>query len=82
MTISTFGGALEGATFTAHPKIDSDTGELIGFGYEAKGLGSTDVEILSLDKNGKRTWHTWMTVLAYAGHDPRLRGHARATSRS
>ena len=54
-----FGGALEGETFTAHPKIDSDTGELIGFGYEAKGLASTDIEILALDRNGKRTWHTW-----------------------
>jgi len=66
----TFGGALEGETFTAHPKIDSDTGELIGFGYEARGLGTTDVEILSLDRNGKRTWHTWMKV-PYAGmiHD-------------
>jgi len=66
----TFGGALEGETFTAHPKIDSDTGELIGFGYESKGLGTTDVEILAIDKTGKRTWHTWMTV-PYAGmiHD-------------
>ena len=34
----TFGGGLQGQTFTAHPKIDPHTGELVAFGYEAKGL--------------------------------------------
>jgi len=55
----TFGGALEGETYTAHPKIDSRTGDLIGFGYEARGLGTDDIEILSVDRNGKANWHTW-----------------------
>jgi len=56
----TFGGALEGETYTAHPKIDSRTGDLIGFGYESKGLATTDIEILSIDRNGKANWHTWV----------------------
>lgn len=56
----TFGGALEGQTFTAHPKIDSETGDLIGFGYEARGLATDDVEILSVDKDGRANWHTWV----------------------
>lgn len=58
----TFGGALEGETYTAHPKIDSETGELVGFGYEAKGLATDDVEVLAVDREGRRTWHTWIKV--------------------
>jgi carotenoid cleavage dioxygenase len=66
----TFGGALEGETFTAHPKIDSETGDLVGFGYQSKGLATTDIEILALDPKGKRTWHTWARA-PYSGmiHD-------------
>jgi carotenoid cleavage dioxygenase-like enzyme len=66
----TFDGALEGQTFTAHPKIDSETGELVAFGYEAKGLATDDVFVFSLDKSGKRNWSTWIKV-PYAGmiHD-------------
>jgi carotenoid cleavage dioxygenase len=55
----TFGGALQGETYTAHPKIDSKTGDLLGFGYEARGLASHDIEILSVDPNGRANWHTW-----------------------
>ena len=29
--------------YTAHPKIDPDTGDLIGFGYGMKGAESNDV---------------------------------------
>jgi carotenoid cleavage dioxygenase-like enzyme len=57
-----FGGAMKGKTFTAHPKIDSLTGELIGFGYEAAGLGSSDVEVFTVDKAGKLTWSAWIKV--------------------
>ena len=35
----TFGGKLTSLTFTAHPKIDSETGEMIAFGYEAQWRG-------------------------------------------
>jgi len=56
----TFGGALEGQTYTAHPKIDSATGDLIGFGYEARGMATDDIEILSVDPRGRANWHTWV----------------------
>lgn len=56
----TFNGALKGKTYTAHPKIDPITGDLIGFGYEAKGMASKDIEILSIDKHGSKNWHTWI----------------------
>lgn len=37
------GQLLPSLTFTAHPKFDPGTGEMICFGYEAKGDGSPDV---------------------------------------
>lgn len=59
----TFGGGMKGETFTAHPKIDSHTGELICFGYEAKGFLTNDVEVFSVDpKTGKVTWSAWIKV--------------------
>jgi carotenoid cleavage dioxygenase-like enzyme len=66
----TFGGGLQGQTFTAHPKIDSETGELVAFGYEAKGLATNDVFVFSADKSGKVNWSAWVKV-PYAGmmHD-------------
>jgi carotenoid cleavage dioxygenase-like enzyme len=65
-----FGGRYEGLTHTAHPKIDSETGEMIGFGYEAKGLNSDQVYVYSCDPKGKLTWSTFIKV-PYVGmiHD-------------
>ena len=66
----TFGGKLESKTHTAHPKIDPLTGEFIGFGYEATGFLSKDINVFSADRNGNITWS--VTVQApYAGmmHD-------------
>ena len=66
----TFGGKLKSLTFTAHPKIDSETGELLAFGYEASGEGSTDVAVLTISRDGRLTDETWIKV-PYAGmiHD-------------
>jgi carotenoid cleavage dioxygenase-like enzyme len=66
----TFGGGLPGETFTAHPRIDPVTGEMIAFGYEATGLASTDVSVFSANRAGKVEWSTWVKV-PYAGmiHD-------------
>lgn len=54
-----FDGALTSATFTAHPKIDLHTGEMLAFGYEAKGDATRDIAVYSIDKNGKITWELW-----------------------
>ena len=48
-----FGGKLSSLTFTAHPKIDRVTGEMIAFGYEATGEASNDIFVYHIDKNGK-----------------------------
>jgi carotenoid cleavage dioxygenase len=66
----TFGGKLKSLTFTAHPKIDSETGELLAFGYEASGEGSTDVAVITISREGRITDETWIKV-PYAGmiHD-------------
>jgi carotenoid cleavage dioxygenase len=66
----TFGGRLKSLTFTAHPKLDSDSGEMIAFGYEASGEASDDVAVLTIDRHGKLTDETWIKV-PYVGmvHD-------------
>jgi carotenoid cleavage dioxygenase len=48
-----FGGKLKSLTFTAHPKIDPVTGEMIAFGYEAAGEASTDIFVYFIDKAGQ-----------------------------
>ena len=66
----TFNGKLKSQTFTAHPKIDSQTGEMLGFGYEAKGEATTDVAVYAISPKGEITWEAWIKV-PYAGmlHD-------------
>jgi carotenoid cleavage dioxygenase len=65
-----FDGQLQSATFTAHPKIDSETGNLVAFGYEAKGFASDDVNIFEITPQGKFVWNAWIKV-PYVGmlHD-------------
>src|SRR5690606_8699898 len=46
------GGAIESRTFTAHPKIDGKTGEMIAFGYQARGNYSPDVHIWTFAPDG------------------------------
>lgn len=58
----TFKGKLESKTFTAHPKIDPVTGEMIAFGYEAKGFGTDDINVFSIDKTGNINWQAWIKV--------------------
>ena len=42
---SVFGKRLRSETFTAHPKVDSMTGNMVAFGYEAKGFATDDVNV-------------------------------------
>ena len=65
-----FNGQLESATFTAHPKTDSETGNMIAFGYEAKGFATDDVNVFEYTPQGKKVWDAWVKV-PYVGmlHD-------------
>ena len=68
--VYTFDGQLPSKTFTAHPKVDSRTGNIVAFGYEAEGHGSNVVSMFEFDKQGKMVWNAKITV-PYVGllHD-------------
>lgn len=46
-------------THTAHPKPDSVTGELVAFGYEAKGEATPDVCLWTADKDNNIIEEVW-----------------------
>ena len=50
----TYGDRLKGP-FTAHPKFDPETGEMISFGYSATGRFTKEVSIQVVDKDGTVT---------------------------
>lgn len=56
--VFTFDGQLpRDQPFTAHPKVCSRTGNILAFGYEAKGFGSDIIAMFEIDKNtGKKVW--------------------------
>ncbi|HEX6260410.1 MAG TPA: carotenoid oxygenase family protein [Woeseiaceae bacterium] len=66
----TFDGQLPSRTFTAHPKIDSETGNMVAFGYEAEGHGSDVVSMFEITPQGKMVWNAKIRV-PYVGmlHD-------------
>lgn len=50
-----FCGGYKSPTFTAHPKVDGRTGEMITYGYEAEGLASNAIWIYTIDAGGQVT---------------------------
>jgi carotenoid cleavage dioxygenase len=50
----TYGNKLCGP-FTAHPKLDPETGEMVFFGYSAKGRFTKEVSLQADDRNGTIT---------------------------
>ena len=57
-----FDGQVHSPTFTAHPKFDPDTGEMVCYGYEAGGNGydaSCDIVVYTISKDGQKTEECW-----------------------
>lgn len=50
-----FNGRLTSQTFTAHPKIDPDTGEVVAYGYNTSGVASPTIELFFIDRDGRLT---------------------------
>ena len=59
--LETFDGQLPSLTFTAHPKFDPVTRDLVCFGYEAKGDGTPDICYYSIGSDGKFKETVWLT---------------------
>jgi carotenoid cleavage dioxygenase-like enzyme len=55
-----FDGKLAGQTFTAHPKIDPVSGEMVAFSYEALGDLTDDVAVHFFDPSGRLTRQVWL----------------------
>lgn len=65
-----FRGKWKSQTFSAHPKLDPVSGDMIGYGYEATGLATDDLWIYTIDRAG-RVKHEIRTKVPYVSviHD-------------
>ena len=68
-----FHGKWKAATMSAHPKIDPVSGDMIAYGYQAKGLLTDDVAVYQINPKGQITREWWFKA-PYIGimHDMAL----------
>lgn len=57
-----FNGAIRSVSFTAHPKVDPVTDELLGFSYQAKGDGTRDIVYYLFDRDRKLQNEIWFEM--------------------
>lgn len=57
-----FYGKLSSQTFTAHPKIDPQTGEMIAFGYASKGIDTDDITYYVINPKGEIVHEVWFKM--------------------
>jgi carotenoid cleavage dioxygenase-like enzyme len=55
-----FHGKYTAKTMSAHPKIDPLTGEMIAYGYEAKGILTKDIAVYTINPAGKVVKEVWL----------------------
>jgi carotenoid cleavage dioxygenase-like enzyme len=60
-----FNGKMTGQTFTAHPKTCPDTGNMIAFGYAAKGVLTKDMTYYEVSPAGDLLRELWFEVPYY-----------------
>ena len=62
---SFFNDKMTGQTFTAHPKVDPNSGNMIAFGYAASGLCSDDCTYYEVTPQGDLIRELWFKVPYY-----------------
>ena len=55
-----FEGQLTSTSFTAHPKVDPETGNFCALNYEARGDGSDDLAYYEFDASGNKVREIWV----------------------